>query len=890
MYNDRSSYHHHHHHHNYHRSSPSSSPATSVISDFRNIKFSNIHSFQSSSSAAAASTYNSSTERLNSPSLNRGKDGIFRPKSIFSLATEIDFDSSNRLSKTTTTTPLRTIPSNPRLAYLRDSPSSRTSPPQYSSTSPITNNRNTDFYTNFNDNLSYLNSSSSSSSSRSSNHGTKYSANSYSKNSYILPGNYYRFTNVYHAPKFRDRPLLSNLNQKFGKSSPSTSLIRNEHRRSSGSGGSGTGSPIPPSSSSSASRKESPSGSHHNSLSLSNDQSSSGSPLSSIKQQQPTLGLERNKFLIKFREHDKPPLLNANRRSSISWDIPYDHHNQQLKKNFGSNHKITEESIKEVEDNNNDNESMMLIENCQQQETKKESIKDISSMNGTNFSNDNNFFVDEKEKQTLTTTTTNTPCLTRWKGSFNLNDDAGIGDDNNNNNDDDDDEFKNKFDDLNFIDPHHPNYEPTLLKESLLTTITNTGTGYGQIQQQNDEIHRIILSQKAYDLKPKSKRKPVKKIKDKDQTTTMVNNKETMDKAMMTKPPKRAVQRTKSLKLSKNFSTVIDIPYCDQMIEMKISANELVVDKEKEVKKKIKTKPDKLTIVDQSSIQSDGNKLKQLKKSATSQLPILSPKTPPTTDDGNSMKILVAKRKKPKQTQDENQMKNDQSVIDKNQSTEIESKKVPKIKLIPEKLDPIKPLELNDNEKTLLSPNEATAKKTSEEGESSQKRIVEKSNEELKPKTKCKDKPMSPVLLSPPKSPEIKPQHSPKLIEDPVSKIKQKSLNEKPKSPKLETNESKSIVPEESKKTKFSFNKSSVTMEKESEIQTESESIIVSPPKSPKIIQSPKSNENGSAIVKRTKSKKSEINNEKFKSDDKRLLQQQQQQKNNQITLASFIQ
>ena len=33
------------------------------------------------------------------------------------------------------------------------------------------------------------------------------------------------------------------------------------------------------------------------------------------------------------------------------------------------------------------------------------------------------------------------------------------------------------------------------------------------------------------------------------------------------------------------------------MIEMKISANELVVDKEKEVKKKIKTKPDKLTIL-----------------------------------------------------------------------------------------------------------------------------------------------------------------------------------------------------------------------------------------------------------------------------------------------------
>ncbi|OTF75861.1 hypothetical protein BLA29_010617, partial [Euroglyphus maynei] len=164
--------------------------------------------------------------------------------------------------------------------------------------------------------------------------------------------------------------------------------------------------------------------------------------------------LERNKFLIKFREHDKPPLLNsrgelnANRRSSISWDIPFDHH----KNSFGSNQK-TIESIKEVEDNESIKENLHQQQQPQQQqrepvqEQEATVTEEMSCLNDILTIIDANNVVagDENAKQPLT------PSLTRWKGSFNLNDDAGT-----------ENKFPDKKDEkLN---------EPILLKESLLTT------------------------------------------------------------------------------------------------------------------------------------------------------------------------------------------------------------------------------------------------------------------------------------------------------------------------------------------------------------------------------------------------------------------------------------
>src|SRR5699024_9212462 len=62
-----------------------------------------------------------SSERLNS-SFNRGKDGIFRPKSLLSLATEIDFVSSSNSSYSSSSLPKSspiTIDSNPRIAQFR---------------------------------------------------------------------------------------------------------------------------------------------------------------------------------------------------------------------------------------------------------------------------------------------------------------------------------------------------------------------------------------------------------------------------------------------------------------------------------------------------------------------------------------------------------------------------------------------------------------------------------------------------------------------------------------------------------------------------------------------------------------------------------------------------
>ncbi|XP_075677336.1 uncharacterized protein LOC113795898 isoform X2 [Dermatophagoides pteronyssinus] len=794
MYNDHRSSYHHHHHQRILPSSTSSLSSTSAISDFRNIKFSNIHHSHHLSSL----TPSLSNERLNSSTLNRGKDGIFRPKSIFSLATEIDFDSSS--SKLLTRSTARpTIPSsNPRLSYLRDHQGRNSQ-----SLSTSTSTRSQDFLTNFNDNLSYLNTTNTNSK-------TKYNQNFYNKNSYILPGNY-RFTNVYNAPKYRERPLLSNLNRKFGSPSSSTTFNHRNDRRQSGGGGgsSGKGSPIP--SSSRHLGKESPTGSigstHKSSSSSINDNQSS--PSSSLKPK-----LERNKFLIKFREYDKPPLIiDNNRRSSISWDIPYDH--QQLNQpKIDSKQKSNIESIKEIDD-------VVVVDDDsfnQQQELGVKQIDDMSFMNRTNIIDDGGSGnVIEQQTKSLT------PCsLQRWKGSFNLNDDNNGGkDDNNNNLVDDDDKFKNnhldKFVDLNsLIKEEKQNQEPILLKESLLSTVT---TATKIIENQTNEFPEHLISLKAMDLiKPKSKindsnveQKPVKKPMKKPLKKDPNDQIRIMKKSEKPKP-----KRTNSLKLSDSslmkenliFKTQIDIPsFNDEIIEIKF--DKLLTNFDSNNEKKF---------------------AKQLKKSATSELSLSK-----TIKDDDP--VMIGKRKKqPKPI-------NDKMMVDKKSNLEMENdepkittvvQNIPKIKIIPEKLDLTTPTESKDEKK----------KKTT----TPDKQVAEKLEKQSDLKTKAKI---------------IKKDDADKSVTSP--EIKSPEL----KSPKLKPK--KDQKSETIEQSKFSFNKCNSL---EESIVSKVESIVSPPslpPSSPKSPKIQSSNDEEIIKIKRTKSKNK-------KSSDQ---QQQQQSKNN---------
>ncbi|KAF7488238.1 Putative protein kinase C delta type -like protein [Sarcoptes scabiei] len=399
------------------------SPTSGSISDWRNLKFHHPISSSSPSPSPSPTPINlsGSNERINALTLNRGKDGIFRPRNIFTSATEIDFDTSNRLSSRHLISPIQF---NPRLAHLhshshhhhrREPNYSKSSTPEYSATlfsssspSPLSSSssltdisqqssqhrylssptgrltptstasnatRNTDFYSNFNENLSYagnkpisssLPSSSSttstilpSTSSNYSNHHHHHhhhhqhqihnysptSSPSSSTNSKTYKSNYlnnsnlnpskYNFTTAYYAPKFRDRPLLSNLIQKFGPIHQRKSDSRNNNEQRFNSSLNKTFSD--------ESNKTSPSSSHKGSIGsisteikkYSND-SSSVSQKNSVSSTDDTLptatnrpALERNKFLIKFREHEKNEPLDR-RKNSISWDIPYmgyqDHH------------------------------------------------------------------------------------------------------------------------------------------------------------------------------------------------------------------------------------------------------------------------------------------------------------------------------------------------------------------------------------------------------------------------------------------------------------------------------------------------------------------------------------------------------------------------------------
>ncbi|KAH9404779.1 hypothetical protein TYRP_000610 [Tyrophagus putrescentiae] len=264
-----------------------------------------------------------SSERLNS-SFNRGKDGIFRPKSLMSLATEIDYTSHrthHSPSSSSSYSSSSAISSNPRLAQFRSHHREGSVPRQiissssvdtgggYSSSSPRSRTRTLDssFYSNFNDNLSYL---SSSSSAYNRHRGATSSSSSSTVSSYLpstsissSPYQSYRFTTAYYAPKLRERPLLSNLRLKFA---PSTSSVSSASR---------------PSHSSINSSRTTSVSSNHSSTNGSNSVSSSETAVSN---QQNNPRLERNKFLIKFREHNTnaSPRSSGRRRSSISWDIP----------------------------------------------------------------------------------------------------------------------------------------------------------------------------------------------------------------------------------------------------------------------------------------------------------------------------------------------------------------------------------------------------------------------------------------------------------------------------------------------------------------------------------------------------------------------------------------
>lgn len=295
-----------------------------------------------------------STERLNSQSFSRGKDGIFRPSSIFSVATEIDFDTSRRIPHRTSS-PLSI--SNPRLATRSPARFRESSIPRNFSQDRHTTSssfRKSDFYTNFNENLNRLSSKSTlGTSPQYSSYGSRFNLNS----TYTPTYSTYRFTAHYYAPKVRDRPLLSNLNQKFGSHKQQSSV----------------GSSRNPSVSSTSS-------SQHNSVSSSNDV---------IK-----TGLERNKFLIKFREHnvEKDSL---KRRQSISWDIPEafngtlaDIRNAAKTETIFENEEVTSPPPVLVDQNNNNlsrwNGSLALnvdSENDKILKPVKESVENVSMPN-----------------------------------------------------------------------------------------------------------------------------------------------------------------------------------------------------------------------------------------------------------------------------------------------------------------------------------------------------------------------------------------------------------------------------------------------------------------------------------------------------------------------------
>lgn len=490
MYNDRSISSPLNHHQ---RGSPSGS-----ISDWRNIKFSKIY-------GSSSPVGSGSIERLNTSSLNRGKDGIFRPKTIFQSATQIDFDSlANSRARILPSRGMTPIQANPRLAHLhnyhrhnvREPSLTRTSSdcagvtrylPSSSSTTNSgrsTPTRSTDFYSNFNDNLSYLNHSHSRPGSLSSSNYSTNLALSTTTSPYI-PGKY-KFTTAYYAPKYRDRPLLSNLNLKFGAKgigNNSSSLVRTGASASTGSNKGSISSSSPSSSTQRKTNSSSVNSSHNNSV--------SSNESSSVKQKP---ALERNKFLIKFREHE--PLNHQSlerRRSSISWDIPNDY--QRL--DFAN--KTATESIQEEEPN-----------------TELDTLSNKTNDNGVANSQDN------KNDSTGIG-------LTRWKGSFDLSEDESTATKNQ-------EEIANKTAEIIIENKKHSN--PTMVKENI---IVNGSDNCLVLLNQQNELKKLKLPKFSVDIK--ANKSPIGKKK--KQVKPLDNNKDEeigKDGALL--------KKTKSLKVS----------------------------------------------------------------------------------------------------------------------------------------------------------------------------------------------------------------------------------------------------------------------------------------------------------------------------------------------------
>lgn len=322
------------------------------------------------SSSLTSNAHQSSNERLNQ-SFNRGKDGIFRPKSLLSLATEIDFVSSNKQYQSK---PI-SIGTSSRVAQSRDASVNRLS--DYSSSSygrsvrsnlTTSSNNNNSYYSNYNDNQSYYGKSSTPILSS--------SPSNYRTRSNYVPSSSssYRFTTTYYTPKVRERPLLSNLRLKFADTKPTRSS--NGFYSSSSGGSRPHSSSIGSSSRTTSSSTSSNTSSHHNSVS-SNETLVAPTP--------PPPPLERNKFLIKFREHNPEPLSSARRRSSISWHIPG-------APNFGT--------LKPTAD-------VVVDETIQEDDGPKSPEKVVNGVD-KDESIDNHSETDEKQQ------------LSRWSGSFTL--------------------------------------------------------------------------------------------------------------------------------------------------------------------------------------------------------------------------------------------------------------------------------------------------------------------------------------------------------------------------------------------------------------------------------------------------------------------------------------
>lgn len=477
------------------------------ILDWRNIKFSKIY-------GSSSPVGSGSIERLNASSLNRGKDGIFRPKTLFQSATQIDFDSlANSRARILPSRGMTPIQANPRLAHLhhnyhrhhaREPSLTRTSSDcaavtRYSS-SPTSNSgrstptRSTDFYSNFNDNLSYLNHSHSRPGSLSSSNYSTNLALSTTTSPYI-PGKY-KFTTAYYAPKYRERPLLSNLNLKFGAkgsgiSNTSSSLVRTGVSTGTGSNKGSINSSSPSSSIQRNTNSSSVNSSHNSSV--------SSNESSSVKQKP---ALERNKFLIKFREHE--PLNHQSlerRRSSISWDIPNDY--QRL--DFAN--KTATECIQEEEPN-------------AELDALPDKVNDTH--NGAVNSQDNK--IDSNG-------------LTRWKGSFDLSEDELT---------------KNKEATSNATATTTPttikdekHLEPMMLKENI---IVNGDDNCIVLHNQQNELKLLKLPKFSADIKAnkcniEKKKKQIKPL----------------DKDKEKKSDVSPMKKTKSLKLSTVSTTSNDI-------------------------------------------------------------------------------------------------------------------------------------------------------------------------------------------------------------------------------------------------------------------------------------------------------------------------------------------